>query len=114
MTQIEPVLRAKVEHQRPDGEQTDENLCADAGFVGGSPTMLAHGYIPHIRARGDEAKLLKREPGIKARRWVVEAFFSWLKRCRKVHVRYEKTLLSYWGLVTLACAMIAFQKAGII
>ena len=111
VTQIEPVLRTKVEHQRADGEQTDENLCADSGFVGGAPAMLAYGYIPHIRPRNEEAEKLQREPGFKARRWVVEAFFSWLKRCRKVHVRYEKTLLCYWGLVTLACALICFKKA---
>jgi transposase len=101
-------------HQQADGEQIDENLCADSGFVGSAPSMQAYGYIPHIRPRNVEAGMIRHQPGFKARRWVVEAFFSWLKRYRKVHVRYEKTLLSYWGLVTLACALICLKKASVI
>jgi transposase len=114
VTKVESTLKAKVTYQEADGEQIDENLCADSGFVGSAPTMQEYGYIPHIRPRNVEAGLIKRQPGFKARRWVVEAFFSWLKRYRKVHVRYEKTLLSYWGLVTLACALICLMKASAI
>jgi transposase len=114
VTRVESTLRAKVAWQQADGGQTDENLCADAGFVGSAPIMQAYGYMPHIRPRNAEADLIKHQPDFKARRWVAEAFFSWLKRHRKVHVRYEKTLLSYWGLVTLACALICLKKASAI
>ncbi|MDR1281003.1 MAG: transposase, partial [Opitutaceae bacterium] len=65
----------------------------------------------HIRPRHIEAGMSKHQPGFKPRRWVIEAFFSWLNRYRKVHVRHEKTLLSYWGLVSLACALICLKKA---
>jgi transposase len=40
----------------------------------------------------------------------VESFFSWLKRFRKIAPRYEKTLLSFWGLLTFAAALIVFNK----
>jgi transposase len=73
------------------------------------PLMAMHGYIPHVRARGEEACLIKHS-GFKAKRWVVEAFHSWLKRWRKIHTRYEKHLASFAGLVALAAALIVFQK----
>lgn len=111
VTQVDSTLRAKVVYQEADGEEIAENLCADAGFVGSAPAMQSYGYIPHIRPRNVEADLIKNDSGFKPRRWVAEAFFSWLKRYRKVHVRYEKTLLSYWGLVTLACALICLNRA---
>lgn len=114
VTQVDPALRAKVACQESDGDETDENLCADAGYVGSAPAMQAYGYIPHIRPRNVEAALIRQHPDFKPRRWVAEAFFSWLKRFRKVHVRYEKTLLSYWGLVTLACALICLNRASAI
>jgi len=110
VTKVDSTLRAKVAYQEPDGDEADENLCADAGFVGSAPVMQAYGYIAHIRPRNVEADLIRRHPDFKPRRWVAEAFFSWLKRFRKVHVRYEKTLLSYWGLVTLACALICLNR----
>jgi transposase len=114
VTRVESALKSKVDYQQADGQQVDENLRADSGFVGSAQTMQEHGYIPHIRPRNVEAQMIKRQPGFKARRWVAETFFSWLKRYRKVHVRYEKTLLSYWGLVTLACALICLKKASAI
>jgi transposase len=114
VTRTESTLKAKVAYQEADGEQIDENLCADAGFVGRAALMQEYGYIAHVCPRNIEARLIEYQPDYKARRWVVEAFFSWLKRYRKVHVRYEKTLLSYLGLVTLACALIVLKKALVI
>jgi transposase len=114
VTLIEKILRSKIRFQDANGQEIDENLCADAGYVGAGPAILAYGYTPHLRPRGEEAELIARDPAFKPRRWVVEAFFSWLKRWRKVHTRYEKTLLSYWGLVTLAAALITFKKASVI
>ena len=114
VTKVDFAPRAKAAYQEADGGEIDENLCADAGFVGSAPSMQAHGYIPHIRPRNVEADLIKKHPDFKPRRWVAEAFFSWLKRFRKVHVRYEKALLTYWGLVTLACALICLKRACVI
>jgi transposase len=111
---VESTINSKIFHQQADGNEIDENLCADAGFVGSAERIKLFGYIPHIRPRNVEADMIKSSPTFKPRRWVVEAFFSWLKRFRKIHVRYEKTLLSYWGLVCLACAIITFNKISTI
>lgn len=85
-----------------------ENLCLDAGYVGKSQTAVSNGFIPHIRPRGEEKKLI--EKGFKAKRWIVELGHSWYNRFRKIHVRYEKEEVSFLGLVQLASAMIVFNR----
>jgi transposase len=90
------------------------NLCLDAGYVGKYDVAVARGYTPHIRPRGEEARETVRNPDYKPRRWVVECSHSWLNRFRKLVPRYEKTDLSYRGLLSLACAMMIFNKVIII
>jgi transposase len=60
--------------------------------------------------RGVEKQQLVREPGKKARRWVVERVFSWFNRFRKLLVRYEKKAENYLGLLMFACAVICFRQ----
>lgn len=88
------------------------HLCADAGYVGAEHeiTMMQHGYLPHVKSRGDEKKELQRKPEQKARRWVVEACHSWINKFRKLLVRFEKTANSYLGLLHFACAIITWRK----
>jgi transposase len=57
-----------------------------------------HGYIPHVKGRGQEADELKRSPEKKARRWIVEVAHSWFNRFRKLLVRYEKLDRSFLAL----------------
>jgi NH3-dependent NAD+ synthetase len=76
VTKVESTLNSKVAHQQVDGNEIDENLCADADFVGAQERIEAFGYIPHIRPRNVEAELIKNSPDFKPRRWVVETFFS--------------------------------------
>ena len=87
-----------------------ENLCMDAGYVGKSQTAVSNGFVPHIRPRGEEKKLIEKNNGFKARRWVVELGHSWYNRFRKIHVRYEKEEVSFLGLVQLASAIIVFNR----
>ena len=72
----------------------------------------AHGYTPHIRARGEEIRLKARTPGWKARRWVVEACHSWLNRNRGILIRWSKKEENHLALLQLACGLIAFKKAN--
>ena len=72
--------------------------------------MRAHGIVPNIRPRGEEKRLLERDPTFTARRWVVEAAHSWFNRFRKLTPRYEKTDESYSALCMLASAMITLNK----
>ena len=47
---------------------------------------------------------------VKARRWVVEACHSWFNRFRKLLVRFEKTVASYYALCCFAAAVIIWNK----
>ena len=93
-----------------------QNLCADKGYAGkpAQKTICRQGYIPHVRQRGEEIELKRKNSRYKPRRWVVERTHSWLNRYRKLLVRFEKTAASYEGLLELACALIAFRQVIII
>jgi transposase len=91
-----------------------ENLCLDAGYVGKADEVSARGYVPHIRPRGEEISESERNPDFIPRRWGLECFHSWTNRFRKLTPRYEKTDLSYLGLLHLAAAMITLNKIIII
>ena len=89
-----------------------KHLCADAGYTGAPALRVIeeHGYIPHVKGRGQEAAELKCDPSKRARRWVVEVTHSWFNRFRKLLVRYEKLERSFLALNHLAAAIIAFRK----
>ncbi len=89
-----------------------KHLCADAGYTGAPAlgVIEQHGYIPHVKGRGQEAAELASDPNKKARRWVVEAAHGWFNRFRKLLVRYEKLERSFMALNHLAAAIIAFRK----
>lgn len=67
----------------------------------------------HIRARGEEAKALRENPSKKARRWVVERVHSWINRCRRLLVRWDKKAENYLAFLHFACGLIAFRAAGL-
>jgi len=66
--------------------------------------------VPHVRSRGEEHAEKRRNPQARAHRWVVERTHSWLNRYRKLLVRFEKTALSFEGVLQLACALIVFRR----
>ena len=109
---IDEVLSAiVVKRQRPPIRR-NKHLCADAGYRSAEAQRIidAHGYIPHVVDRRQEADAMRRQPGKKARRWVVEVCHSWFNRFRKLLVRYEKLERSFMALNHLAAAIIAFRK----
>lgn len=111
MKLLEPTLDGVV-IPRPDNA-TEENLCADAGYKG-APAKLsitARGYVPHVKQRREEADEIARIPGAKARRWVVERTHSWLNRWRKLLVSFEKTEVSYNGLLCLAAGLVCWRQS---
>jgi transposase len=109
---LDPLLKGRI--VAPKDKEKAQNLCLDAAFVGKEAVVEANGFIPHIRPRGDEKKLIEKEPTFKARRWVVELAHSWFNRFRKLIPRYEKTDLSYNALSMLAAAMIVLNKVMVI
>jgi len=92
--------------------KTPQHLCADAGYKG-APARQAvekRHYRPHIKQRREEADAKRKQPGYKARRWVVERTHSWLNRFRKLLVSFEKTEAGYVALLSLAAAMICWRQ----
>ena len=88
------------------------HLCADAAYTGEPARHIIEerGYIPHVKGRGQEARELQREPGQRARRWIVEVAHSRFNCFRKLLVRYEKLHCTYVALNHLAASIIAFRK----
>jgi transposase len=58
------------------------------------------------RRRAQDGRALRRYK----RRWHVEQFFSWLKRFRRIAVRYEHSADNFLGFVQLGCAMIMLRQ----
>lgn len=112
VSQLQAVLDAIVIKRPSPPERRSKHLCADAGYAGGPALKVIeeHGYIPHVKGRGQEAEELKRTPEKKARRWVVEVAHSWFNRFRKLLVRYEKLDRSFLALNHLAASIMAFRK----
>jgi hypothetical protein len=65
-------------------KETEQNLCADKGYTGNPAKQVieAHGYIPHVKERGEEIKAKKEIPGYRARRWIVELLMGSLNSLR--------------------------------
>lgn len=112
VSQLEAVLAAIMVKRPLPPKRRSKHLCADAGYTGAPALAIieSHGYIPHVKGRGQEAVELKRDPNKKARRWIVEVAHSWFNRFRKLLVRYEKLERSFMALNHLAAAIIAFRK----
>ena len=112
VSQLEAVLDAIAVERASPPLRRHKHLCADAGYIGAPALRVIeeHGYIPHVKGRGQEAGELKRDPGKKARRWIVEVAHSWFNRFRKLLVRYEKLDRSFLALNHLAASIMAFRK----
>jgi putative transposase len=109
---LDAVLSATMVKRQTPPLRRDKHLCADAGYrgAGALAVIVSHGYIPHVVDRPSEARAKRRQPGKKARRWVVEACHGWFNRFRKLLVRYEKLERTFLALNHLAAAITAFRK----
>ena len=67
-------------------------------------------FTLHLRTRGVEAKQLKRNARVKARRWVVERTHSWVHRFRGLLIRWSKKAENYLALLHLAFGLITWRK----
>lgn len=102
--------------ERPDDDDTEQNLCLDKGYAG-QPTQdcaAERGYQAHVPDKANAKQKRKRKPGRrKARRWVVEVTHSWLNRFRRLLTRWEKKRGNYLSLLYFACAIICWRKCEV-
>ena len=61
----------------PIHRSDDKSICVRTRAAPALRVIEEHGYIPHIKDKGQEADELKRDPAKKARRWIVEVAHSW-------------------------------------
>jgi putative transposase len=89
------------------------HLCLDQGYDDDAvrETLEAWSYTAHLRHRGEAAPAKRDIPGDRARRWVVERTHAWMKRFRRLLIRWEKTVENYLALLRLACAWSTFRAA---
>jgi transposase len=112
------LLRATLESiliERPDATaERPQGLCLDKGYDYPAVHELVAelGFTAHIRSRGEEKKTLAREPGFRARRWVIERTHSWLNRFRGLLIRWSKKPGNHRALLQLACGLIAWRMAN--
>ena len=62
------------------------------------------GIVPRIARRGIESS-----ERLGRHRWVVERTLSWIARCRRLVVRYERRDDVHLAFLVLACAVICFR-----
>lgn len=94
---------------KPSGKRV--NACLDKGYDYEEVREMLEefGYIAHIKARGEEAKELKKSILKKARRWVVERTHSWMNRFRGILIRWSKKAENYLAMLHIACGMITWR-----
>jgi putative transposase len=104
-----PVRRPKPTSKDP------QNLCLDKGYdyTEVYDLIKEFRFTGHVRARGEEAKLIKKSARFKARRWVVERTHSWMNRFRRILVRWEKKPENYLALLHFVCGIITWRALGL-
>ena len=91
----------------PEGKEI--HVCLDAGYTGYEELVRYYGFIPHIRPRGEEKKLLEKDPRKHAKRYIVEVAHSHMNQFRKIKVRYEKTIVAHEALADLAASFMTIR-----
>jgi putative transposase len=104
-----PVERPEPTPGQPQG------MCMDKGYDYEEVRQIVEefGFTAHIKARGEEAKEIKRKAGFKARRWVVERTHSWMNRFRGILIRWCKKPENYIAMLHFAFAIITYRCAGL-
>ena len=75
--------------------------------------LPAHGLIAHIHSRGEEATAKQKQPGKKARRWVMERTHGWMNRFRSILTRWCKKERNCLGMLYFVCGLISYRAAGL-
>jgi putative transposase len=115
MKLVRSTLETVVGERPAPSEEQPQGMCLDKGYDYDEVRAILQefGFTAHIRARGEEAKAIRREAGFRARRWVVERAHSWMNRFRRLLIRWDKKPENYLAFLHFACGLIAFRAAGL-
>lgn len=105
-----PIPRPEPTQQAPQGVCLDKAY--DHAFI--RELLDEKGFTPHIRSRGEEARVLREDLGERARRWVVERVHSWINRYRALLIRWSKKTENHEALLMFCFALITWQQTGIL
>jgi len=108
---VKLTLQSLVCERRTPTRFRPQHMCMDKGcdYTHTRALVSGQGYVPHIKARGEEVRRRSAIPRYRARRWVVERTHSWLNRFRRLLIRREKKAVNYLAMLHLACAVITFR-----
>jgi putative transposase len=115
MKLVRPTIESIIVERPEPTQEQPQGMCLDKGYDYQEVRDILHefGFTAHIRLRGEEAQVIKRQAGFKARRWVVERTHSWMNRFRRLLVRWDKKPENYLAFLHFACGLIAFRAAGL-
>lgn len=93
-----------------------QRLCLDRGYDFPEVDELvdAYWFEGHIARRGARSSPRRERLIARPRRWVVERTHSWLNRCRRLLVRWEKKVENYLAFLHLACARLVYRAARLL
>lgn len=115
MKLVRPTIESIIVERPEPSEAHPQGMCLDKGYDYQEVRDILHefGFTAHIRPRGEEAQIIKRQAGFKARRWAVERAHSWMNRFRRLLVRWEKKPENYLAFLHFTCGLIANLAAGL-
>jgi transposase len=107
----EQTIQSVVINRPEPTRRKPQNMCLDKGYDYDEVYELLEefGFTAHVRPRGEEAKLIKKKAGFKARRWVAERAHSWLNRFRRILTRWEEKAANDIAMLHLACGIIVWR-----
>ena len=108
----ETIENIVVDRPEPTEEQP-QGMCMDKGYDYDEVRAIVEefAFTAHIHERGEEAqKVIKRQAGIKARRWVVERTHSWMNKFRGILIRWSKKAENYVAMLHMAFAFIIYGR----
>ncbi len=96
-------------------EHLPQKLIADMAFdsQGLADRLREQRYVeliapnnPRHHRRKQDGRVLRRYK----RRWLVERLFAWLKRFRRIALRWDHKAVNFLGFVQLGCAVILLRQ----
>ena len=87
------------------GDKAYDSNILDEQLAAKGIDMIAPNHVTRTVQTQDRRKLPRYR-----RRWLIERFFSWLMRWRRLVTRYECKADNFLGLVQLACVVILLRR----